>query len=112
MMNAATGRALAPAAHIGQSIADILTTPIGTRVMRRLYGSFLPALVDQPATAANLLRLRAATAQAIMKWEPRTRVRSIAVAVTAEGRTEISIERQDRGQAAIARQTVRMGGAA
>ncbi len=112
MMEASTGRAIGQAAHIGQSIADILTTPIGSRLMRRLYGSYLPALVDQPATPANILRLKAATAQAIIKWEPRTRVSRIGVAVTAAGNVEISIERKDRGQAAIERQTIRMGGAA
>lgn len=34
-MNRSTGAALATSAHISQSIGDILTTPIGSRVMRR-----------------------------------------------------------------------------
>ena len=33
-------------AHLNQSIADILTTPIGTRVMRPDYGSNIPRLID------------------------------------------------------------------
>lgn len=112
MMHVHTGRAIDYSAHISQSIADILTTPVGSRVMRRLYGSYLPALVDQPATRANILRLQAATAQAIMKHEPRTRLRSVLVHIGTDGATEINVVRQDKGQAATARQTVQIGGAA
>lgn len=90
-----TGRMLTRREHIHQSITDILTTPIGSRVMRRNYGSFLPQLVDHPATGANRLRLIAATAQAIMKWEPRTRVSRIAIRFNATGQCEISIARRD-----------------
>lgn len=111
MMSAHTGRAIDYSAHISQSIADILTTPVGSRVMRRLYGSYLPALVDQPATRANILRLQAATAQAIMKHEPRTKLRRVVVTIGTDGSTQISVERQDKGQAATARQTVSIGAA-
>ncbi|MEN1450892.1 GPW/gp25 family protein, partial [Pseudomonas aeruginosa] len=47
-MNAHTGGAIDRLAHIRQSIAVILTTRIGTRVMRREYGSQLPELIDAP----------------------------------------------------------------
>ncbi len=48
-----TGRAMDAAsdAHVIQSIEDILTTPIGQRVMRPTYGSFLFELIDQPLNA-------------------------------------------------------------
>ena len=45
---ATTGRTITGAAHLAQSIADVLTTPIGSRVMRREYGSLLPDLIDDP----------------------------------------------------------------
>ena len=45
-MNRETGAAISTVEHIGQSIRDILTTRLGTRVMRREYGSLLPELVD------------------------------------------------------------------
>ncbi|MDR0216424.1 MAG: GPW/gp25 family protein [Comamonas sp.] len=106
MMNANTGQLLGYSAHISQSIADILTTPIGSRLMRRGYGSFIPQLIDQPMTPANILRLQAATAQAIMKHEPRTRLRRASLAFDASGRAVLQIERQDRGQASTRRQTV------
>ncbi|NBO96416.1 MAG: phage baseplate protein, partial [Betaproteobacteria bacterium] len=38
-INAQTGQPLAGIDHLRQSIRDILTTRIGTRVMRRDYGS-------------------------------------------------------------------------
>jgi phage baseplate assembly protein W len=71
MMNASTGRALSTLAHIRQSLADILTTPIGSRVMRRNYGSEVPELIDQPLHGATVLRIYAATAHAVMQWEQR-----------------------------------------
>ncbi|MDR3002745.1 MAG: GPW/gp25 family protein [Acidovorax sp.] len=111
-MNVNTGRSIGYTAHISQSIADILTTPIGSRLMRRRYGSFIPALIDRPATPANILRLQAATAQAIMKHEPRTRLRRAVFSFDANGRALMQIERQDRKQSATVRQTVVIGGAA
>lgn len=42
--DANTGKALEGMAHLRQSIRDILGTPLGSRVMRRDYGSELPAL--------------------------------------------------------------------
>lgn len=70
-MSATTGKPLSGAEHIAQSIGDILSTPLGTRVMRRDYGSVLFELIDQPANAATMMLLRAATAVALRRWEPR-----------------------------------------
>lgn len=61
--------------HLAQSIGDILTTPIGSRVMRRDYGSMLFELIDQPLSSATRLLVYAASAIAIRRWEPRIRVR-------------------------------------
>lgn len=47
-MNASTGKELEGLNHLKQSIVDILTTPIGSRVMRRDYESRLLELVDKP----------------------------------------------------------------
>jgi len=65
------------AAHVRQSIGDILTTPVGTRLMRRDYGSVIPDLIDAPLNPATVLRLYAATAAAVMKWEPRLKISGI-----------------------------------
>jgi phage protein D len=55
-MNRHTGSALDELAHLRQSIEDILTTPIGSRVMRRAYGSQLFELIDQPLNDQTRLR--------------------------------------------------------
>lgn len=76
-MHARTGRTVTDLAHLSQSISDILTTPIGTRVMRREYGSQLPDLIDWPTNAATRLLAYAATAMALMRWEPRIRLNRV-----------------------------------
>lgn len=92
-MAAATGRAAEGLEHLQQSIADILTTPIGTRVMRRDYGSLLPELVDQPFNGATRVRLYGATASALMRWEPRLRLTHISIAPAQDpGRFVLDIE--------------------
>lgn len=70
-MNTTTGAAISGSPHLAQSIRDILTTRLGSRLMRRDYGSLLPELIDQPFNGATRLQLYAATAMALMRWEPR-----------------------------------------
>lgn len=70
-MNRQTGGAIDTLEHICQSITDILTTRIGTRVMRREYGSLLPELVDHPFNDVTRLRVCSGTVMALMRWEPR-----------------------------------------
>ncbi|ABM38599.1 GPW/gp25 family protein [Polaromonas naphthalenivorans] len=78
-MARSSGRQASGIDHLRQSIADILTTPIGTRLMRRDYGSLLPELIDHPANGANKVRIYAATAGALMKWEPRLRLSRVQI---------------------------------
>lgn len=89
--NATTGKALDGIDHLRQSIRDILTTPIGTRVMRRDYGSRLFELVDRAVNRKTLLDLYAATAEALAKWEPRLRVERVEVASAEPGRIELNL---------------------
>lgn len=93
-MDRTTGKPLDGLAHLQQSIGDILSTPVGSRVMRRDYGSLIPRLIDQPFNPATKIRLYAATATALMRWEPRIRLSRVAldlgeqpgqVVVTLEG---------------------------
>lgn len=57
--------------HVEQSIAVILTTPIGSRVMRREFGSELFDLIDRPMTDQVILAIYSAAVMAIARWEPR-----------------------------------------
>jgi phage baseplate assembly protein W len=76
-MNAKNGSRLSGIDHIRQSLSDILSTPIGSRVMRRHYGSAVPELIDQPLNGATLLRIYAATAAAVKLWEPRIQLQRV-----------------------------------
>lgn len=71
--SAASGARLSGREHLAQSIRDILTTPVGSRVMRREYGSRLLDLVDRPAPELQV-DLMAETADALARWEPRFRL--------------------------------------
>lgn len=70
-MNRETGAAIGTLDHIAQSMTDILTTRIGTRVMRREYGSLLPELVDHPFNDVTRLRTYSGAVMALMRWETR-----------------------------------------
>jgi len=84
-INANSGKSLGEIDHLRQSIRDILTTPIGTRVMRRDYGSRLFQLTDAPLNRTTILELYAATAQAIARWEPRFSVQQVKIAEASAG---------------------------
>ena len=87
-----TGKALSGLRHLRQSIRDILTTPIGTRVMRRDYGSRLYELVDAPLNEATTIEIYAATAEALARWEPRFRATRVNASFAAPGRITIDLE--------------------
>lgn len=89
--NASTGKALAGIDHLRQSIRDILTTPIGSRVMRRDYGSRLFELVDAPINSTTLLDLYAATAEALARWEPRFKLTQVRAQSASPGRVVLDL---------------------
>ncbi|MCP1116942.1 phage baseplate assembly protein W [Robbsia andropogonis] len=94
-MDANTGLAIEGHAHLLQSIERILTTPIGTRVQRRSFGAAMSDLVDAPNNGAIRLRLYAAVASALIRWEPRlivTRVSMSDTATAAHGTQSVDIE--------------------
>ncbi|MCR4529815.1 MULTISPECIES: GPW/gp25 family protein [Acinetobacter] len=82
-MSRTTGRSIDDATpyllHLRQSIQDILTTLVGTRICRRNYGSIVPDLIDQPCNEATKVRLFSATATALTLFEPRVRISNIQI---------------------------------
>ncbi len=76
-INARTGELLTSWAHCVQSIADILTTWIGERVMLRGYGNAGLELQDRNATPRRIMQVYAGIAQALREWEPGFRLRTI-----------------------------------
>ncbi|WP_250294733.1 GPW/gp25 family protein [Wolbachia endosymbiont of Oedothorax gibbosus] len=91
-MNAETGKGLEGLEHLKQSITDILTTPIGSRIMRREYGSRLFELVDKPISRDLTLEIYAATAEALGKFERRFKLEKVKIAEVKEGKVNISLD--------------------
>lgn len=73
-MDRHSGKRLAGGDHLGQSIDDILGTPVGTRCGRRDYGSEVPKQLDQPNNELGRVRVIAAAAQALLRQEGRARL--------------------------------------
>jgi phage baseplate assembly protein W len=101
-----TGKELSGLAHLRQSVLDILSTPIGSRVMRRDYGSRLFELVDAPMNAGTVVDLYHATADALSKWEPRLRVSRVFVESASAGSITLSLE----GSLVSSGQNIRLDG--
>ena len=93
-LDASTGKQLSGMAHLRQSVRDILTTPIGTRVMRRDYGRRLYRLVDAPMNDATRLDMMAATYEALETWEPRLTIEQVSLEMPEPGGVVVSIEGQ------------------
>lgn len=91
-VDATNGKPLSGEAHLRQSVRDILTTPLGSRVMRRDYGSRVMRLVDSPGNQATTLEIVSATVEALDKWEPRIKVKNVVVnPATSNGKMSVSI---------------------
>lgn len=92
-MNRETGGAIDNLAHISQCVTDILSTRIGTRVMRREYGSLLPELVDHPFNDVTRLRVYAATVMALMRWETRISLSRVQfIGANLQGQASLDLE--------------------
>ncbi len=90
-MDRNTGKLLSGTDHIRQSIVDILTTPLGTRVMLPEYGSKLFDLVDNLTDPSLAMRIIMESAGAIARWEPRVRIDRINVLAVDIGKITILI---------------------
>ncbi len=72
-----TGKLLTGWDHCVQSIEVILTTLIGSRVMRRAFGSAALELQDRNATPRRIMQIYTAVAAALKRWEPGFRLKTI-----------------------------------
>ena len=91
-LNAHTGKALSGRDHLRQSVTDILRTPIGSRVMRRDYGSRLFALIDNPVSPAWKTECYAAVAEALERWEPRYRLSRVQLVSISGGHVSLDLD--------------------
>ncbi|AIR03402.1 baseplate assembly protein [Cedecea neteri] len=95
-VNAKNGKALSGDEHLQQSVGDILSTPIGSRVLNRLYGSKLPSRLDNPQDNVTRVRIIADTAGALAIWEPRLQVQKVEVFFIKFGEFELAINGKNR----------------
>lgn len=113
-MSRSTGQRIDQTNHILQSVRDILMTPIGSRVMRRDYGSLLPFLIDSPINAYFIMQLRASVIHALMRWETRvtpTRIELLTDDNTSQGVASLMIEYRYVISKKIERTYLSLGGA-
>lgn len=76
-MDRNTGLWLSDWPLVVQSIGDLVTTYIGTRVFRRAYGAAVPNLVDTPTNQSSILAFYVAFATALAAWEPRYQLKTV-----------------------------------
>ncbi|EAH9333989.1 baseplate assembly protein [Campylobacter jejuni] len=80
---------------IEESIKDILTTPLGSRVMRPEYGSLLYTLIDRKIDDDFRVKLTRYTAEAISKWEKRVKLKGARLNKMQEGKLSITLLFED-----------------
>jgi len=74
LMSRSNGKDITEFRHLLQSIVDLLTTPIGTRVDDPNYGSSLNLLLDRPFNASWRAKATYYTVTALSSYEPRLQV--------------------------------------
>lgn len=99
-LNRHTTKIMTDDAHLVQSISDILSTPIGSRVLRRDYGSDLPLLIDAPINPETMIDLFHAAAVALDKWEPRFKLRRVEISEARPGHVDLRLTGDVNGTAA------------
>jgi phage baseplate assembly protein W len=80
--------------EIDQAIAIILSTAIGTRVMRPTFGCRLHELIFAPNNNETMAEARRYVEEALVMWEPRIQVKGVDVRAdpTDESRARLLIE--------------------
>lgn len=93
-MNNKNGQRIEGIAWLRQRLADVMTTPIGSRVMRREYGSELFNLIDQPMSSGWRVQIYAAVAKAVenpVNGLADFKVRQVLVNTLADGQAELDV---------------------
>ncbi|MCH9780614.1 MAG: GPW/gp25 family protein [Alphaproteobacteria bacterium] len=77
-MHRQDGSLLPNTEHIKQSVATLLATAPGERVMRPTYGCALASYIDAPINSDTILDMQIAIRDAVATFEPRATIDSIA----------------------------------
>lgn len=78
-MDRSTGRWTGGWQHTSQSLGDVVLTPLGSRVLRRMYGADEASIVDRPINAKGLTPAIMAMAVPVARWEPRVVLRHVRI---------------------------------
>src|SRR5450830_1065938 len=90
-MDRHTGLPLSDRDHLHQSIADIVSTPIGSRRLRPEYGCDLRRFVDLPVNEGWKSAVQAEIARALARWEPRFKLERVRVLGVMDGRISMEL---------------------
>jgi phage baseplate assembly protein W len=82
--------------HLIKSIKDILTTPVGSRVMRRSYGCNLFSYVGYPITPLIVAKIQTIISDALTTYEKRVKFDKVLIDASSSsiqfGKIALSIE--------------------
>lgn len=90
-MNIVTGKNISEINHLKQSISNILSTPIGSRVMRRDYGSSLFNKIDRPISGELIAEIYLDIVESLFIWEPRFELDQVSVHNVNKGKIAIDL---------------------
>ena len=96
-MDRQTGLPISGIEHLRQSIADILSTPLGSRRHRMEYGSKLRRFVDLPVNEGWKSAVQAEVARALGRWEPRLKLERVRVVAVLGGQITLQLTGQYLG---------------
>ena len=91
-MNINDGKDISEINHLKQSISNIITTPIGSRTMRRDYGSNLFNKIDHPVNGELIAEIYLDIVESLFIWEPRFELDQVAVQNIENGKITIDLE--------------------
>lgn len=92
MMSRHNGSVLSEKEQIQQSLEDISTTPIGSRIYRREYGTQLADLIDQPISSGLYLKIYSTLYVAYSRWEDRIEISQMQVVEIKDGQLILDID--------------------
>jgi len=90
-MDRHTGQPISGIEHLRQSIADILSTPLGSRRQRPEYGSKLRGFVDLPINAGWKSAVQAEAAHALGRSEPRLKLERVTALSLLDGKINMLV---------------------
>lgn len=90
-----TGETISQRAYDLQSIDEVLTTPIGSRVGLRDFGSNLHLLVDKPVGAGLVVDVAQASFGALKRWLPRFKLVRVILEDAFDGGMAFGLEVED-----------------